>query len=230
MASNSTLTINNTLSWCSAFCLGRVLSNWNGATNEPALTSANLTYQLLLGAPFVWPWNRNTVSITMDITHTDYTKAVSDWGYIEKCVITDPNGKAYELDIAPVLGQSTQAARPSKVAVQVDDNSGNITFRFMALPDVVYTAIVTYQKAAPLMSALTSTWAPIPDKYAYLYERIFLAHMYATFDYNKYLQELELGLRQAMALQTGLDDAAKNIFLEQFLRNARQSQKVGGRV
>jgi hypothetical protein len=64
----SNVTIQNTLSWESAF-LEQQPQLINGL--EPALSSAQLVLDTILGPPFAWPWNRGILSFTT--ANQDYT-------------------------------------------------------------------------------------------------------------------------------------------------------------
>lgn len=66
-----------------------------------------------------------------------------------------------------------------------------------------------------------TTWAPIPDKYNFLYERGMLAHLHAIYDAATYAMELELFFRQLVGCAEGLSDTAKAIFLEDRLSQLR---------
>lgn len=52
----STVTIANTIEWSKKFNFGRVSTLGNNI--EPALTSANIVLQTIIGPPFEWRWNR----------------------------------------------------------------------------------------------------------------------------------------------------------------------------
>lgn len=66
-----------------------------------------------------------------------------------------------------------------------------------------------------------TTWAPIPDKYNFLYERAMKAHFHGMYDTAMYLQELQLFFRQLVGCSEGLSDTAKAIFLEDRLTQLR---------
>ncbi len=80
---------------------------------------------------------------------TDYTVAISDFGWLEKAQIHNAtcNPSDYELTLYPLLSSSGSQARPDKITVFSDDNAGNYVFRLMSVPDLVYTVTLTYQKA-----------------------------------------------------------------------------------
>lgn len=69
----------------------RPFVNWAnltiGTNSEPALTAANMTLQTLVGPPFVWPWNRATVSFLTTQGTQDYNTAIADFGYLESVTI-----------------------------------------------------------------------------------------------------------------------------------------------
>ena len=103
----------------------------------------------VLAPPFAWQWNRNTKTFATVAGTTDYTVAMSDFGWLEKAQINNAtlNPTDYELTIYPLLSSSGSQARPDKITVFSDDNAGNYIFRLMSVPDLVYTVTLTYQKA-----------------------------------------------------------------------------------
>ena len=147
------------------------VSNW-----EPGVTFANLVLGRVLGPPMKWRFNRGTLSFGISqIGGTDYTQTVTDLGWIEKQWITDASGAVHALEGAQALAKTTASGRPRTVAPEYDDNAGNITFRFDAVPSSSGTAYFDYQKKAPIVSSFGNFWAPIPDEYAYIYNPLFLA-------------------------------------------------------
>src|ERR1700733_12640100 len=54
-----------------------------GTGNEPALSAANLTQQVMTSPPFRFPWNRNTASFQTTQFVQDYTVNVTDFGFLE---------------------------------------------------------------------------------------------------------------------------------------------------
>ena len=66
-----------------------------------------------------------------------------------------------------------------------------------------------------------TTWAPIPDKYNFLYERCMKAHFHGMYDTAMYLQELQIFFRQLVGCSEGLSDSSKAIFLEDKLSQLR---------
>ena len=221
--SATTVTINQTLAWLTAFILNRPTTGVAGNANEPALTNANTIASTIVGPPFIWPWNRNTASQVLTAGTTDYPVALIDFCFLEKATIQIAGGDPpiIELEIATMLAVDGNQGQPFKIAVSNDDNAGNITFRLLPAPDKAYTLNLTYQKAPVIITALSQTWAPIPDKYRFLYERGMLAFGHAMYDSATYLQELQLFFRQLVGCSQGLDDTAKAIFLSDRLEQLR---------
>jgi hypothetical protein len=109
--------------------------------------------------------------------------------------------------------------------VLTDDGAGNITFRLFPVPDQVYTVDLDYQKAPILATTLGSTtWAPIPDKLGFLYERGMLALSQMTYNQQLGLSNLEIFFRQLVAAAAGLSEMERAIFLEDQLRPIRMRQ------
>lgn len=219
-----TNTISNTISWCAAYILNRPSTGVAGIANEPALTNANLIASTILGPPFAWQWNRATTTFSTVIGQSDYTIALPTFGWIEKATLTytvPNNPQTVEIQVFPLLAASGKPNRPAYITIANDDNAGNITFRFMAIPDQVYIVTITYQNAPVRITTLNQTWAPIPDKYNFLYERAMLAHLHAMYDAATYAMELQLFLRQLVGCSEGLTDTAKAIFLEDRLAQFR---------
>src|ERR1700761_1784840 len=150
----STIQVQRSITLASAFVRYAPLTM---SANDPALANADWVRQFILGAPFAWRWNRVVTTFTTIIGKTDYTEALPALGWIEKAVVyfpTDGN-QTYELEVENNLMVETRPNQPTKIAAQLDDDAGNITFRLFPAPDAVYTVEVTYQKAAPTFTALT---------------------------------------------------------------------------
>src|ERR1017187_8060304 len=58
----STVTISNTMEWSKKLSFNRLSAIGNNL--EPALTSANMVIQTILGPPFDWWWNNKELSFT----------------------------------------------------------------------------------------------------------------------------------------------------------------------
>ncbi len=81
----ATKTVTDSINWTKPFL------NWAdltiGVNQEPALTSANLTLQTIVGPPFIWPWNRNNTFFLTTIGQQDYSVALSNFGFLEAASI-----------------------------------------------------------------------------------------------------------------------------------------------
>ena len=219
-----TNTITNTLQWASAYILNRPSSGVSGFPNEPALTNANLIMSTILAPPFAWQWNRAVEQFNTIVGQSDYFISAPFFGWLEKATITNvPNASPpiIELQISPLLAASGKQNRPFEICPVFDDNDGNLTFRLFPIPDQIYTVTLTYQKAPVTAIALTNTWAPIPDKYNFLYERAMLAQLHAMYDAATYAMEIQIFFRQLVGCSEGLSDVAKAIFLEDQLAQIR---------
>ncbi len=223
----TTIKVSDTQVWTAALIVQRPTSNVVSPL-EPALTSANKIMQSILAAPFKWEWNRKITvsSITTTAGTSDYSVALTDFGYLESATLiyaTPPasGNTAVQLAVHKVLNKEVKQNRPDRIATLLDDNAGNITFRLFPAPDQVYTVDLIYQKAPILATTLAALWAPIPDKMAYLYEQGFLAHMHGIYNLAAHLQGMELFYRMLVSAAEGLTEMEKAIFLEESLRQLK---------
>ena len=220
----STIKINDTLTWASAFILQRPSFGVVGA-NEPGLTCANKIIQSIVAAPFRWNWNRvekqNVVTTAQGVA--DYTVALADFGYLEKATIfngqNDP--PMMELEVFPNLAREGKNNQPQKICAFVDDGQGNITFRVMPAADQPYQISLIYQKSVGLAVDLNAKWSPIPDKYAFLYEIGMLAHLQGMYNAQLYSFNMEMFFRQLVGAAEGLSESERAIFLEDRLRDLK---------
>ena len=233
----NTITIQQTLNWLTAFLVQRPTTGVGSNANEPALTSANYIMQTILAPPFRWEWNRvtTTASITTVAGQSDYPVALSDYGWLEKATLVDatPAGNTppnFELEVYEILAKDGKQNPPRKIAVLLDDNAGNITFRLFPVPDKVYTVDLQYQKAPVFAVGLNTSWAPIPDKMAFLYERGMQAQMQMMYNQQLGLSNLEIFFRQLVGAAEGLTEMEKAIFLEDSLRPIRTRQAELGNI
>lgn len=156
----SSLTIQNTLNWEGGY-LDQQPCKINGM--EPALSSANLVLSTLLSPPLAWPWNRSTAAFStsgQDFTLTGLT----NFGYLEGGSMMDANGQPWELEVKNVLHPDMSQARPRWCSPLIDDGMGNITFRLSPGPPTgTSTGVLIYQRRAPILMSLGTTWSPVPD-------------------------------------------------------------------
>lgn len=228
----STITLQNTVTWAQQYLFSQPVNL--GAANEPAITIANIIKQAILGPPFCWRWNRKVpVAFGLTTSVQDYSKNYSDFHFLEKAWIgIDGASKEFE-EIKDILPQETIAARPdSAIAVQLDDNAGNITFRVTPAPDTLhtYTAQVAYQMKPTLFTALSGTWAPIPDELSYIYQYGFLG-LALAFNRDPRAQVYDSRfIAHLLGCQGGLSEMQKNIFLGKWLSTAQEVGATGMRT
>ena len=296
----TTITLQKSVDWAKSFLGWRPLTV--GVGNEPALTSANLILQTIIGPPFAWNWNRNSTTFFTTQNVQDYVQALSDFGFIEKAsyvaaaditnvsltsnvatytaansfakndivnvtglatsggdfnvtnaTITSASatqftvalvhanvgstpdtgvalaGKISEIpNMENVLASGKEPGTPNYIAPQIDDNAGNITFRLLPVPDGKYQITVVYQKRIPsLMTTISSTWAPIPDHYSYVYQHGFLSLMAAYANDARWASFNSKFVGALLSVADGLEEEQKNIFMNAWLQNVTQMQLAG---
>jgi hypothetical protein len=217
----STITIQQTVNWEAAF-LEQQPVLINGL--EPALSSAQLVLQTVLGPPFAWPWNRGILNYTT--SSQDYTAAgLTEFGFLEGgSVQAVAAGKPMALAVKHFLELDASASRPQHVGAYIDDGAGNITFRLMPAPGESYVITIPYQKKCPVLYSVAQTWAPIPDEKQYICQWGHLALMSLVGNdarFNEYNQKFVTALLSA---QGGLTELERNLFLGNWLRAAAQMQ------
>lgn len=129
---------------------------------EPTTSICTMIRNTFLSAPMTWYFNRNEITFQTVVGQQDYPQSFSangnDFGFIETVQLTDDQGKIWNVkDVynTSALPPSTSQARPNAVSVKSVTYSGSgntqsVAFRFLGVPDQVYTVTVTYQKLAPL--------------------------------------------------------------------------------
>lgn len=127
-----------------------------------------------------------------------------------------------------ILGTGTELGAPNYLAPQIDDNAGNITFRLLPISDRVYTVETIFQKRVPaLMNALSSTWAPIPDHYSYIYQPGFLSLMMAYWNDPRWESFNRKFVATLLGAAEGLDEEQRNIFQAAWLSSVTEMQVSG---
>jgi hypothetical protein len=226
----NTVTLQDTLNFVNALIVQRPQVGVGGVTNQPFLTAANKIMCTILANPFIWEWNRVFAASAISATQgaSDYSVSLPNFGFLEKATINyvtpvtgmNPN---YELEVWRDISKDTKPNRPGHIAVLLDDNEGNITFRLFPAPDQEYTVDLIYQGAPIEATTINNssgftTWAPIPDKFQYLYEQGMLAHMQMMYNQQLALSNLEIFYRSLIATAEGLSEMEKALWLEDQLR------------
>jgi hypothetical protein len=167
--------------------------------------------------------NPTPTSFQIDITAGNVAQADEASAYA-----VQSGGGLYEAEVKNVLGPGNEQARPRFVATQGDDNAGNISFRFLPVPDFVYVAIPVFQNAPPLFTSLTQTWAPVPDKFTQIYNEGLLSFMLEAIDDPRFQLHRQRFLASLIASAEGLSEMEKNIFLGNVL--ATNAQLAGSGI
>jgi hypothetical protein len=134
---------------------------------EPTTSICTMIRNSLLSAPITWGFNRNEITFSTVVGQQDYPTAITanDFAFIEKVCLSDDQGNIYELKDSlnnSALAVSAFQQRPSACAAQSIYYTGSaqyVKFRFLGVPDQVYTATITYQKLAPLFGPFSITAA-----------------------------------------------------------------------
>lgn len=198
------------------------------AGTEPAVTAANITMQTMLGPPMAWPWNRNTFEGDMVEGEQDLQVVIADFGFMEKFNIEDTAGKSWELQQKGVLAMDgSQPSRSQFFAHQLEAEDGTMTFRLSPPADSAYPCTGIYQMAAPTMSSPASSWAPIPDRYQYISDYLFLGLMAVLMNDPRWQLFNQKAIAHLLGAQQGLSEQQKNLFLEDYARMLMQIQGAG---
>jgi hypothetical protein len=215
MANVSTVTLAQILEFSSKLNFGRV-SNL-GNFQEPAMTAANMVMQTLLGPPFRWRWNRQVKTFSTIIATQDYAQAVANFGWIEDASVFDPTiAKWIEMEEKVGLALDSTAGRPRNISAEFDNGTGNITFRFMPIPEKIYSVSVTIQSAAPLFTSTAQTLTPLPDMYSHIFQWGFLTLMWFFADDPRAAQANGKFVSALLAANQGLTEVERNVFLSQW--------------
>lgn len=220
---SSSYTIQQTINWASQFCKLAPLTNVGGFANEPAQTIASTIYQMILGAPFRWRWNRASYSVpvigagTVSIV---FTPNIS-FSLIEKIELQvyppSPTSPVYELQIANALGSDpTATGRPAFASPQYENSqTGALTISFLPATDQSYQLILIGQQAwGPV--TVSGTWNPIPDYLGHIYNLGFLGlsmiysgHPAGPLMFQRFLNTLA-------GAAEGISEQERSIFLEAY--------------
>ena len=159
----------------------------------------------------------DTVGVFTNITTQDYTIAVPSFSHITHSSVLDLDStgkplKWYQLTVKNSLSLETSSNRIEFISPQSEDSNGNVTFRVFSAPDKKYPVSINVQLAAPSVTSINQTWAPLPDFMQYIYTWGFMALIWqfaddprATYANNKFTAAL-------LARADGLTDEQKNIF------------------
>ena len=85
----NTLTLQSAINFAQSYCGFKSLTV--GTSNEPAVSSANILIQNIIGPPFSWNWNRASATFNTTLGTQDYSQSVSAFGFIEKASYKIPS-------------------------------------------------------------------------------------------------------------------------------------------
>lgn len=218
-----------TINWTKPFLKNQPLDFNN---MEPALETLNIVMQTMVGPPLRYRFNRSTFTIATTPGICDYVVTVPDFGYLETQSITDVNNKTHALagGVAFPRPPSSSSSRPSAIAVQKDDNEGNLTIRTKEVPNGIYTIEGDYQRKAVKLQSLGQILSPIPDEFAFVFNLGFLtiAGMLVSDARVDWWEKKFIG--RLLGLQDGLDAQAVNIFLGLWNTNMKSQLRAQGEV
>lgn len=109
---------------------------------------------------------------------------ISDFGWLESATMVDINDnsspqRVRHIQATRTIQPESRVEIPSKVAVMKDYGTGILKVRFRYVPSSAPWAVkMVYQAKPPLKTALSDTWYPFPDNYAFVYRQMFLARAY----------------------------------------------------
>lgn len=156
--------------------------------------------------------------ISTNVTTQDYTISAPQFSHIEHASLydLDVNGvptKWWELKVQNNLSLESSKNRPMFVGPHVEDGLGNVTFRVFSSPDKAYPVSIHVQLAAPSITSINQTWAPLPDFMQYIYTWGFMALMWSFSDDPRSEQANQKFKAGLLARSEGLTEEERNIFL-----------------
>lgn len=219
----STRSLQDVINWAQPYCRLIGLTGQGGVANEPAMSIANSVLCFILGAPFAWRWNRNSLTFNTASGTQIYQQSAPDFGWLEKGTVND-GVTIWEVEPRLILPDATDQGKPIQISADIDDDNGNITFKLYPVPSAVYSVKVVYQKKPVLFTTLSSVWSPIPDEYQHLYNTGFLAGALEAIDDSRFAFEYQKHVRTVIAANEGLTDTQKSMFLADKLVAMREQE------
>jgi len=127
-----------------------------GFGQEPAASIGTMIRNSFLSAPMTWFFNRAEITFPTVVGQQDYTIATApDLAFVEKVSLTDDQGNIFEIkDVYDnqSLSPSSFQQRPDAMSIQTSPvvaSVQNYKFRFLGVPDQIYTVTIEYQKLSP---------------------------------------------------------------------------------
>ena len=210
-----------TLTVTSTFAVNQLLL-LSGFTTVTQLNGKSIVVLTNTGTVITANINLPNVSSTADTgvltaaTTQDYTLATPEFSHIETASVLDISktpAKWMALTNKSRLSLEANVARPEFIEAYNQDSAGNTTFRLMPAPNLAYPVSIHIQKAAPLITSLNQTWAPIPDYLEYIYNWGFLSLMWAFADDPRTQMASQKFITHLLGRADGLTAMEKNVFL-----------------
>jgi hypothetical protein len=224
----STIPLSRTIALAQQFVRNAPLTFTGPTDNDPAFSNADWVRQFILAPPFAWNWNREETQIDCVIGETDYEVSLPTFGWIEKAILTlvADGSQTTELEICTSLAPESNPNLPTRIAAQLEDGEGNITFRLSPAPDALYTLTVITQKAAPQFGETTDFWSPIPNYLSFLFNTGFQAKTYEYLADPRFTTVMQLFMSQLIAANNGLSESQVNIFLSDRFNTQREQLAI----
>jgi len=146
--------LQQTINWAKTFIQYSPLQA--GLGQEPAVSIASMIRASMLNPPMTWYHNRAETTFQTVVGQQDYLVAVPDLAFVEAVSLTDDTGETKQIkdvynNAALAKSSSSSNGRPNAMSVESSSIvSGDPTFlfRFLGVPDKIYTVTLVYQKMA----------------------------------------------------------------------------------
>lgn len=216
LASNNALTISG------ATVTIKTLEQYNGSVGDVCYirgTGSNYDSTLTQnGSTTAWGGNTYTITaingltitatLTGSASGTSGSAGITDFGWacggsLVNLATNTAILPTSTLNVVRDLQPYSIAGKPTEAAVVQDQGTGVLKIRFRPVPGSgqIFGCNLVYQKKAPLLSSLSSTWSPIPDELGYVIRQGFLSAGYDYLNSPKALieeQKFETYLRKAL--------------------------------
>src|SRR5579859_285233 len=155
--------LQQTINWAKTY--SQYVPSTAGLGQEPAVSIASMIRASMLNPPMTWYFNRAEKTFPTQIGLQDYQIAVPDLAFVENVSLLDDEGNIWQLkDVYnnAALSKSSSQQRPSAMSVEstsIVNGALTFLFRFMGVPEKVYTVTVVYQKMATMFGPFFITSA-----------------------------------------------------------------------
>jgi hypothetical protein len=188
------------------------------ATTPPLFTATNS--QFFVTQPTIYDLPNADV-LNAPVQYTDYNNLAGNTADSTGTILVQ------YLTIDTITGNIlTQVNGPSGTG----SGGSGVTFRFMGVPDKIYSTTLIYQKKPVPMALATDPWSGIPDQYSDIYNNLFLAESLAVVDDPRNQLYRTRGIAALLAKAEGLNDMQRNFFLSQWLNRSSEGQIAQLRV